>query len=73
MYLGVSLLLLGEAALAGSTGLLFYWAAWFIAANLFVIAYEEPNLRRRFGSSYQHYADAVGRWLPRIKPYQPPS
>jgi protein-S-isoprenylcysteine O-methyltransferase Ste14 len=55
----------GEYLLTGSRGLLVYWAIWFTAANLFVIGYEEPTLRRRFGGSYDRYAKEVGRWLPR--------
>src|SRR5262249_26289257 len=43
MYLGVTAIILGEALLARSQALVLYWAVWFLAANLFVIAYEEPN------------------------------
>ena len=68
MYVSVTVILLGEALLAGSWSLLVYWAAWFAAANLFVIGYEEPNLRRRFGASYEAYARRVGRWLPGWRP-----
>jgi protein-S-isoprenylcysteine O-methyltransferase Ste14 len=44
-----------EFARTGSRALLLYWAIWFIAVNLFVIAYEEPTLRRRFGAPYERY------------------
>jgi protein-S-isoprenylcysteine O-methyltransferase Ste14 len=67
MYLSVTVILLGEALLAGSRALLLYWAAWFFAVNLFVIGYEEPALRRRFGASYEKYARQVRRWLPRLR------
>lgn len=66
MYLSVSMILLGESLLVGSPGLIVYWAIWFIIANLFVIGYEEPALRRRFGSPYERYCLRVGRWLPRL-------
>ena len=65
MYLSVTLIVLGEALLIGSRALLAYWAIWFAAANLFVIGYEEPTLRRRFGPAYERYRTTVGRWLPR--------
>jgi protein-S-isoprenylcysteine O-methyltransferase Ste14 len=65
MYLGVTTLLLGEALLARSLGLVAYWAAWFAAVNAFVIGYEEPNLRARFGDAYERYTTRVGRWIPR--------
>lgn len=67
MYLAVTLILLGEAALLRSTDLVTYWACFFVAANLFVIGYEEPYLRSRFGVSYEAYTKQVGRWLPRIR------
>ncbi len=65
MYLSVTLIVLGEALLIGSRALLVYWAVWFVAANLFVIGYEEPALRRRFGPAYERYRGTVRRWLPR--------
>jgi protein-S-isoprenylcysteine O-methyltransferase Ste14 len=65
MYLSVSTMLLGEALLARSLALLGYWAIFFAAANLFVMLYEEPILRRQFGDSYERYTKHVGRWLPR--------
>jgi protein-S-isoprenylcysteine O-methyltransferase Ste14 len=68
MYLSVTVIVLGEALLTGSRALLAYWAVWFVAANLFVIGYEEPTLRRRFGPGYERYRAAVGRWLPRRPP-----
>ena len=69
MYLSVTLIVLGEVLLTGSRALLGYWAGWFVAVNLFVIGFEEPTLRRQFGDTYRRYADAVGRWIPRVRPY----
>ena len=66
MYLCVTLIVWGEILLTRSTALLVYWFAWFTLANLFVRGYEEPALRRRFGSDYDHYAAKVGRWFPRV-------
>jgi protein-S-isoprenylcysteine O-methyltransferase Ste14 len=67
MYLGVTAILLGESLWSRSWALGVYWAVWFLGANLFVIGYEEPTLRRRFGASYDAYARNVGRWLPRFR------
>lgn len=64
MYLAVSAILLGDALAARSLALVIYWAAFFLLANLFIIGYEEPYLRRRFGASYDEYAARVGRWIP---------
>jgi protein-S-isoprenylcysteine O-methyltransferase Ste14 len=68
MYLSVTAIILGEAMLARSRDLLIYWAIWFVVVNLFVIGYEEPSLRRRFGESYERYKRNVGRWIPRLHP-----
>lgn len=67
MYLSVTLIVLGELLLTRSRPLLLYWAIWFVAVNLFVIGYEEPALRRRFGAAYESYAETVGRWIPRLR------
>lgn len=67
MYLSVTAIVLGEALLDRSRALLLYWGAWFALANLFVLLYEEPALRRRFGPSYDEYARRVSRWLPLVK------
>jgi protein-S-isoprenylcysteine O-methyltransferase Ste14 len=34
-----------------------------IACHLFVIGYEEPTLRRRFGDAYNEYLGTVSRWI----------
>ncbi|MEX2110130.1 MAG: isoprenylcysteine carboxylmethyltransferase family protein [Gemmatimonadaceae bacterium] len=66
MYLAVTTIVLGELTLTRSQSLLWYWVVWFAAVNVFVIAYEEPTLRRQFGASYERYTQSVGRWMPRI-------
>ena len=38
--------------------------------HLFVVFYEEPTLRRKFGTEYDAYCHNVGRWRPRTKPWQ---
>jgi protein-S-isoprenylcysteine O-methyltransferase Ste14 len=62
---------LGEVLVTGSSALAVYWAIWFLSANLFVMGYEEPTLRRRFGLSYDEYCQHVGRWIPRF-PFRVP-
>ncbi len=68
MYIGVSTILLGELAVTRTPALLVYWAAVLTALHLFVVLYEEPALRRRFGPAYEAYARAVGRWIPSRPP-----
>ncbi len=66
MYLGVYLVLLGEAALSGSLAVLVWGIAFAAVSATFVLHYEEPNLERRFGEDYRRYCRAIPRWLPRI-------
>ena len=66
MYIGVALVILGEAALFRSLALVLYAAVMLGTAHLFVIFYEEPTLRRHFGESYEGYFAAVPRWIPKL-------
>jgi protein-S-isoprenylcysteine O-methyltransferase Ste14 len=64
MYIGVILLVVGQALLLGRE-ILYAWAvaAWVIfEASL--LLWEEPGLRRRFGDDYEDYTRRVHRWLP---------
>jgi protein-S-isoprenylcysteine O-methyltransferase Ste14 len=65
MYLAVLLTLFGETVALCSATLLVYAAMLALLFHLFVVLYEEPALRARFGSSYDGYRAAVPRWLPR--------
>jgi protein-S-isoprenylcysteine O-methyltransferase Ste14 len=67
MYLGVFCILLGEAALFRSRHLLVYAAGFVVIAHVFVVLYEEPALRKQFGSAYEDYFHAVPRWLPKLR------
>jgi protein-S-isoprenylcysteine O-methyltransferase Ste14 len=64
MYLGVLLFLLGEALFLQYPGFLVYAIAWVLFVHVNVLLYEEPNLRRKFGSSYERYTTVVHRWVP---------
>jgi len=67
MYVGVFLLIFGQAALFYSRAILIYAACFMTAVHCFVLLYEEPALRRKFGSSYEEYCCAVPRWIPRFR------
>ena len=66
MYVGLFLVLVGEAMLYASFFVLLYALFLVAAAHIFVVFYEEPTLRRRFGESYKQYLRSVPRWLPRM-------
>ena len=70
MYVGVVGVLLGEALFFGARVLLEYAAVVFGFFFLFVLAYEEPALRRKFGATYERYCAEVPRWIPRLRPWR---
>ena len=63
MYIGVMMILIGEAIFFSSGNLWIYAAMVFIAFNLFIVLHEEPRLKEDFGTEYQQYLKAVRRWL----------
>ena len=65
MYVAVLTIVLGEIVLTRSGALAVYWLTFFVVANVFVMGYEEPTLRRQFGESYERYVRDVSRWIPR--------
>jgi protein-S-isoprenylcysteine O-methyltransferase Ste14 len=45
-------------------------AAAALAVHLFVVFYEEPTLRGKFGEDYIEYCRNVRRWLPRVTAWE---
>lgn len=66
MYIGVFLIVLGQAVLFHSMILLRYAVGFWLAAHVFVLLYEEPTLERKFGDEYRNYRQRVPRWIPRF-------
>jgi len=64
MYIGAGLALAGAALFYKSLPLLAYGGAFLVVCHLFVLAYEEPTLRRSFGADYEAYCQRVRRWWP---------
>jgi protein-S-isoprenylcysteine O-methyltransferase Ste14 len=67
MYIAVGSVIAGQALLLGQPGLLAWLAVFAIAVASFVHLYEEPTLRERYGAEYERYAEAVPRWMPRLR------
>ena len=42
-------------------------AAVLLGVHLFVVFYEEPTLRSKFGAEYEEYCRNVRRWWPRLR------
>ena len=66
MYLGVALVIGGQAWLFHSLHIAIYMACMLLTAHLFVLLYEEPTLRKQFGEEYDRYRETVPRWIPKL-------
>jgi protein-S-isoprenylcysteine O-methyltransferase Ste14 len=67
MYVSVLAIIIGHFLWFGYWNLLIYAAIVFVAFHAFVMYYEEPTLKRKFGASYEEYLKRVPRWIPRFK------
>lgn len=66
MYAAGILALFGWILWSPSLPLIVAPFVFFTAAHLFVMFYEEPVLKRKFGTAYEEYLNNVPRWIPRI-------
>ena len=66
MYIGGALLLAGFALYLRSGAALIFCLPWLLLAHIFVLLYEEPTLRTKFGAPYETYCRTVPRWIPRF-------
>ncbi len=72
MYLGFAAgwiglwIMFGRASLAVIVAV----AAVALGVDLFVMFYEEPTLRGKFGADYEEYCRNVRRWWPRLRPWR---
>jgi protein-S-isoprenylcysteine O-methyltransferase Ste14 len=70
MYWGMALTLIGEALLfaewsqANTIRMAIYAVVLVAITNAFVLFYEEPTLRLKFGGEYEEYCGRVSRWIP---------
>lgn len=72
MITGVFLVLCAETLVLRS-GVHAAWTAFFALLNVTFIPWvEEPQLRRRFGATFDDYCRQVPRFLPRLTPYADP-
>jgi protein-S-isoprenylcysteine O-methyltransferase Ste14 len=65
MYVGLLILLLGEALLYDSLAVVIYASIAGVIFHIFILIHEEPVLTRKFGNEYVNYAKQVNRWIPR--------
>jgi len=71
MYFGAALVVIGETALFGSIRAGLQYVLIFSGClALFVLIYEEPTLRSKFGSEYEEYCRNVSRFIPHLTPWE---
>lgn len=63
MYVSVGLVLLGWAVSFNNVALYIYTALVVTGFHLFIVFYEEPWLKRKYGSDYEEYTKGTPRWL----------
>ena len=69
MYVAVLAIILAHAMWFASLAILIYAAIIWASFTAFVMLYEEPTLARTFGAEYAAYRANVGRWIPRLVPW----
>jgi len=70
MYVGMGIVMIGEAILIGRVEMIYLALFALFAVSLFIVLYEEPTLRSKFGEEYLEYCRHVRRWIPRLTPYK---
>jgi protein-S-isoprenylcysteine O-methyltransferase Ste14 len=63
MYIGVLLVIFGQAILFASSAIALYGCFMFLMFHVVVVTLEEPHLRAVQGPSYEAYCRAVPRWF----------
>lgn len=63
MYIGYIVIIFGEFLFFGHLLLFFYTLLALILCHLFVVFYEEPILKKRFGQTYLEYLQKTPRWI----------
>lgn len=64
MVLGGTAMLFGIACFFGSPTQLLIGFIFFLGMDLYIVMREEPDLKRRFGTSYEDYLKEIPRWIP---------
>jgi protein-S-isoprenylcysteine O-methyltransferase Ste14 len=70
MYVSGVLIIAGQGLFFGNLGVLTYVLVVWLIFHLFVLFYEEPVLRGKFGAEYDEFRANVRRWVPRLRPWQ---
>ena len=71
MYVAVVAVIVGQSLMLGNLRVLGYGVLVWLGFHLFVMAYEEPTLRKKYGEEYETFCAHVPRWIPRLSPWHP--
>ena len=63
MYISNSLVIVGIFFLNGHLLLLAYALLFFVSMHLFLVYVEEPELKKKYGKSYERFLEEVPRWF----------
>ena len=72
MITSVLVMLAAESLYFGSWHLAGWMVVFFLGNTAYFSRVEEPGLEQRFGDSYRLYRANVPRWIPRLRPWNPP-
>jgi protein-S-isoprenylcysteine O-methyltransferase Ste14 len=69
IYVAVVAIIAGQALLFANIALIVYAIVIWLGFHIFILIYEEPTLRKTFGTEYDVMCANVPRWLPRRSPW----
>ncbi|HEX6269021.1 MAG TPA: isoprenylcysteine carboxylmethyltransferase family protein [Anaerolineales bacterium] len=67
MYVSGLISLIGWILWSPSLPLILAPVVFGVAAHTFVLLYEEPTLKKKFGAGYEAYLKQVPRWVPKFR------
>ena len=67
IYVGVLIIVMGYFLWFKTVWMIVYAITAFLGIHLFVTLYEEPTLKKKFGSANENYCKSVPRWIPKFK------
>ena len=65
-YIGGVLIIVGEGVFLEAAVIFGYAVFMWIMFHLYVVFFEEPSLKEKFGKDYEKYIETVPRWIPRL-------
>ena len=67
MYVGAVLIVLAEVVYFQYAWLVLYAIGLWAVLHIALVSFEEPQLKKRFGSDYEQYLKNVPRWIPKLR------